>query len=81
LCILRDDLYVWNATSEEIKRAFVTTRLRPSSTPVPTLTAAQQEMRSIFCLKFGMNPEWSQKCVVLKLTADHCSTLMCTLVC
>ncbi|PWS21975.1 hypothetical protein DKP78_20790, partial [Enterococcus faecium] len=35
----------------------------PSSSPVPTLSAAQQDMLNTFSLKSGMNLEWSQKCL------------------
>ncbi|XP_028330351.1 nuclear RNA export factor 1-like [Gouania willdenowi] len=35
----------------------------PSSSPVPTLTAPQQEMLSTFSLKSDMNLEWSLKCL------------------
>lgn len=49
------------ATTEEIRRAFVAPAPTPSSSPVPTLTAPQQEMLTAFSLKSGMNLEWSQK--------------------
>ncbi|XP_066575178.1 nuclear RNA export factor 1 isoform X1 [Amia ocellicauda] len=63
LCIVNDELFVRNATTEEIRRAFATPAPTPSSSPVPTLTAAQQEMLSAFSLQSGMNLEWSQKCL------------------
>lgn len=61
LCIVNDELFVRNATTEEIRRAFVAPAPTPSSSPVPTLSAPQQEMLAAFSLKSGMNLEWSQK--------------------
>uniref|UniRef100_A0A674AHD1 Nuclear RNA export factor 1b n=1 Tax=Salmo trutta TaxID=8032 RepID=A0A674AHD1_SALTR len=61
LCIVNDELFVRNATTEEIRRAFVAPAPTPSSSPVPTLSAPQQEMLSAFSLMSGMNLEWSQK--------------------
>ncbi|XP_035623947.1 nuclear RNA export factor 1 isoform X3 [Oncorhynchus keta] len=63
LCIVNDELFVRIATTEEIQHAFAATAPTPSSSPVPTLTAPQQEMLSAFSLKSGMNLEWSQKCL------------------
>ncbi|XP_034037020.1 nuclear RNA export factor 1 [Thalassophryne amazonica] len=63
LCIVNDQLFIRLATTEEIRRAFVAPAPTPSSSPVPTLTAPQQEMLSAFSLKSGMNLEWSQKCL------------------
>ncbi|XP_066563640.1 nuclear RNA export factor 1-like [Amia ocellicauda] len=63
LCVLSDNLYVWNPTMEKLRRAFVTARPMPPSSPLPTLTTEQQEMRSIFSLQSGMKLEWSQKCL------------------
>ncbi|CAL8264242.1 unnamed protein product [Lota lota] len=63
LCIVNDQLFIRMATTEEIRRAFVAPAPTPSSSPVPTLTAPQQEMLSAFSLKSGMNLEWSQKCL------------------
>nr|XP_001923961.1 nuclear RNA export factor 1 [Danio rerio] len=63
LCIVNDELFVRNATTEEIRRAFVAPAPTPSSSPVPTLSAHQQEMLAAFSLKSGMNLEWSQKCL------------------
>lgn len=63
LCIVNDELFVRNATTEEIRRAFVAPAPTPSSSPVPTLSAPQQEMLAAFSLKSGMNLEWSQKCL------------------
>lgn len=61
LCIVNDELFVRNATTEEIRRAFVAPAPTPSSSPVPTLSAPQQEMLAAFSLMSGMNLEWSQK--------------------
>ena len=61
LCIVNDQLFIRMATTEEIRKAFVAPAPTPSSSPVPTLTAPQQEMLSAFSLESGMNFEWSQK--------------------
>ncbi|KAL0176319.1 hypothetical protein M9458_028649, partial [Cirrhinus mrigala] len=59
LCIVNDELFVRNATNEEIRCAFAAQA--PSISPVlPTLTASQQEMLSAFSQKSKMNLEWSQ---------------------
>uniref|UniRef100_UPI00398E9EE2 nuclear RNA export factor 1-like isoform X3 n=1 Tax=Pristiophorus japonicus TaxID=55135 RepID=UPI00398E9EE2 len=63
LCIVNDQLFIRNATTEEIRKAFVTPAPTPSSSPVPTLTAPQQEMLQAFSQQSGMNIEWSQKCL------------------
>uniref|UniRef100_A0A672Q098 Nuclear RNA export factor 1 n=1 Tax=Sinocyclocheilus grahami TaxID=75366 RepID=A0A672Q098_SINGR len=63
LCIVNDELFIRNATTEEIRRAFVAPAPTPSSSPVPTLSAPQQEMLAAFSQKSGMNLEWSQKCL------------------
>uniref|UniRef100_A0A8C8HPT8 NTF2 domain-containing protein n=1 Tax=Oncorhynchus tshawytscha TaxID=74940 RepID=A0A8C8HPT8_ONCTS len=59
LCIVNDELFVRNATTEEIRRAFVAPAPTPSSSPVPTLSAPQQEMLSAFSLKSAKGPEAS----------------------
>ncbi|KAM9376627.1 nuclear RNA export factor 1 [Pholidichthys leucotaenia] len=63
LCIVNDQLFIRMATTEEIRRAFVAPAPTPSSSPVPTLTAPQQDMLTAFSQKSGMNLEWSQKCL------------------
>lgn len=63
LCIVNDHLFIRMATTEEIRKAFVAPAPTPSSSPVPTLTAPQQEMLTAFSQKSGMNLEWSQKCL------------------
>uniref|UniRef100_A0AAY4ELV9 Nuclear RNA export factor 1 n=1 Tax=Denticeps clupeoides TaxID=299321 RepID=A0AAY4ELV9_9TELE len=63
LCIINDEMFIRNATTEEIRRAFVAPAPTPSSSPVPTLSATQQEMLNTFSSKSGMNIEWSQKCL------------------
>ncbi|XP_025070745.1 nuclear RNA export factor 1 [Alligator sinensis] len=63
LCIVNDQLFVRNATTEEIRKAFVMPAPTPSSSPVPTLSAEQQEMLQAFSMQSGMNLEWSQKCL------------------
>uniref|UniRef100_S4RWB7 NTF2 domain-containing protein n=1 Tax=Petromyzon marinus TaxID=7757 RepID=S4RWB7_PETMA len=60
LCIVNDQLFVRNASTEEIRRAFVMPAPTPSSSPVPTLTPLQQEMLQAFSTQSGMNLEWSQ---------------------
>ncbi|XP_054849045.1 nuclear RNA export factor 1 [Eublepharis macularius] len=64
LCIVNDQLFVRKATNEEIRKAFVMPAPTPSSSPVPTLSAEQQEMLQNFSLQSGMNLEWSQKCLL-----------------
>ncbi|GAA6108878.1 nuclear RNA export factor 1 [Tachysurus ichikawai] len=63
LCIVNDEMFIRNATTEEIRRAFVAPAPTPSSSPVPTMSAIQQEMLTAFSLQSGMNLEWSQKCL------------------
>ncbi|XP_037117007.1 nuclear RNA export factor 1 isoform X1 [Syngnathus acus] len=63
LCIVNDQLFIRMATTEEIRKAFVAPAPTPSSSPVPTLTAHQQEMLTAFSQTSGMNLEWSQKCL------------------
>uniref|UniRef100_A0A6J0TWV2 Nuclear RNA export factor 1 n=1 Tax=Pogona vitticeps TaxID=103695 RepID=A0A6J0TWV2_9SAUR len=64
LCIVNDQLFIRKATNMEIRKAFVMPAPTPSSSPVPTLTAEQQEMLQNFSLQSGMNLEWSQKCLL-----------------
>uniref|UniRef100_A0A670JST8 Nuclear RNA export factor 1 n=1 Tax=Podarcis muralis TaxID=64176 RepID=A0A670JST8_PODMU len=64
LCIVNDQLFIRKATNKEIRKAFVMPAPTPSSSPVPTLTAEQQEMLQNFSLQSGMNLEWSQKCLL-----------------
>lgn len=61
---MNDQVFIRMATTEEIRRAFVAPAPTPSSSPVPTLTAQQQEMLTAFSQKSGMNLEWSQKYVL-----------------
>ncbi|XP_060032350.1 nuclear RNA export factor 1 isoform X4 [Erinaceus europaeus] len=63
LCIVNDELFVRNASPEEIQRAFAMPAPTPSSSPVPTLSPEQQEMLQAFSTQSGMNLEWSQKCL------------------
>ncbi|XP_016279071.1 nuclear RNA export factor 1 isoform X2 [Monodelphis domestica] len=63
LCIVNDKLFIRNATTDEIRRAFVMPAPTPSSSPVPTLSPEQQEMLQTFSTQSGMNLEWSQKCL------------------
>ncbi|XP_069501258.1 nuclear RNA export factor 1 [Ambystoma mexicanum] len=64
LCIVNDQLHVRQATTEEIRKAFVTPAPTPSSSPVLTLPSTHQEMLQAFSLQSGMNLEWSQKCLI-----------------
>ncbi|NWY08330.1 NXF1 factor, partial [Nothoprocta ornata] len=61
LCIVNDELFVRNASTEELRKAFAMPAPTPSSSPVPTLAAEQQEMLAAFAMQSGMNLEWSQK--------------------
>ncbi|XP_053091706.1 nuclear RNA export factor 1 isoform X3 [Pangasianodon hypophthalmus] len=61
LCLVNDALFMRNATTEEIRRAFATPAPTPSSSPVSTHSPTQQEMISTFSQKSQMNLEWSQK--------------------
>ncbi|XP_060741295.1 nuclear RNA export factor 1 isoform X1 [Tachysurus vachellii] len=62
LCLVNDALFVRNATTEEMRHAFVTPAPTPSSSPVSTHSPTQQqEMISTFSQKFQMNHEWTQK--------------------
>lgn len=63
LCIVNDELFVRNASPDEIQRAFAMPAPTPSSSPVPTLSPEQQEMLQAFSARSGMNLEWSQKCL------------------
>ncbi|XP_023562769.1 nuclear RNA export factor 1 [Octodon degus] len=63
LCIVNDELFVRNASPEEVQRAFAMPAPTPSSSPVPTLSPEQQEMLQTFSTQSGMNLEWSQKCL------------------
>lgn len=71
LCIVNDQLFIRMATTEEIRRAFVAPAPTPSSSPVPTLTASQQDMLTAFSQKSGMNLEWSQKWALFITAALH----------
>ncbi|XP_066505853.1 nuclear RNA export factor 1 isoform X2 [Hoplias malabaricus] len=63
LCLVNDELFVRNATAEEIQRSFATPAPTPSVNPMPTLSASQQEMLLTFSQKTEMTLEWSQKCL------------------
>ncbi|XP_056328602.1 nuclear RNA export factor 1 [Danio aesculapii] len=63
LCIVNDELFVRNTTIEEIQRAYTAPAPSLSSSPVPILSAHQQEMLSSFSQMSEMNLEWSQKCL------------------
>ncbi|KAM6434812.1 nuclear RNA export factor 1 isoform 2-T2 [Liasis olivaceus] len=64
LSIVNDQLFIRKANNTEIRKAFIMPAPTPSSSPVPTLTAEQQEMLQNFSLQSGMNLEWSQKCLL-----------------
>ncbi|KAL0973889.1 hypothetical protein UPYG_G00212460 [Umbra pygmaea] len=61
LCIVNDELFVRNATKEEICGVFAAPPA--SGGPVVPLSTPQQEMLSAFSVKSGMNLVWSQKCL------------------
>uniref|UniRef100_A0ACB8G7T3 Nuclear RNA export factor 1 n=2 Tax=Sphaerodactylus townsendi TaxID=933632 RepID=A0ACB8G7T3_9SAUR len=63
LCVINDELFIRKANEEELRKAFDMPAPTPSSSPVPTLSAEQQEMLQAFSLQSGMNLEWSQKCL------------------
>lgn len=63
LCIVNDELFVRNASPDEIQRAFAMPAPMPSSSAVPTLSPECQEMLKAFSTQSGMNLEWSQKCL------------------
>ncbi|XP_048058762.1 nuclear RNA export factor 1 isoform X1 [Megalobrama amblycephala] len=63
LCIVNDELFVRNATAEEMRCAFAAPAPTLSSSPMPILSAAQQEMLSAFSQMSEMNLAWSQKCL------------------
>ena len=53
LCIVNDELFVRNASPEEIQRAFAMSAPTPSSSLVPTLSPEQQEMLQAFSTQSG----------------------------
>ncbi|KAG9475416.1 nuclear RNA export factor 1-like [Eleutherodactylus coqui] len=63
LLLVNDEQFIRNATTEEIRKAFATPAPTPSSSPVPVLAPAPQDMVQAFSLFSGMNAEWSQKCL------------------
>ncbi|XP_075043746.1 nuclear RNA export factor 1 isoform X2 [Mixophyes fleayi] len=63
LLLVNDEQFIRNASTEEIRKAFATPAPTPSSSPVPVLASAPQEMVQAFTLFSGMNAEWSQKCL------------------
>ncbi|XP_066438747.1 nuclear RNA export factor 1-like isoform X2 [Eleutherodactylus coqui] len=63
LLLVNDEQFIRNATTEEIRKAFATPAPTPSSSPVPVLEPAHQDMVQAFSLFSGMNIEWTQKCL------------------
>ncbi|KAM4617303.1 nuclear RNA export factor 1 isoform 2-T3 [Discoglossus pictus] len=63
LLLVNDEQFIRNATTEEIRKAFITPAPTPSSSPVPVLAPVPNEMVQGFILFSGMNAEWSQKCL------------------
>ncbi|KAM9470101.1 nuclear RNA export factor 1 isoform 1-T1 [Clarias gariepinus] len=61
ICLVNDALFVRNATTEEICRAFATAAPTPSSSPVSTHSPTQLEMITTFSQKSQMDLEWSQR--------------------
>ncbi|KAM4018439.1 nuclear RNA export factor 1 [Anomaloglossus baeobatrachus] len=63
LLLVNDEQFIRNATTDEIRKAFATPAPTPSSSPVPVLATAPQDMVQAFSLFSAMNAEWSQKCL------------------
>ncbi|XP_071974556.1 nuclear RNA export factor 1 [Engystomops pustulosus] len=63
LLLVNDEQFIRNASTEEIRKAFATPAPTPSSSPVPVLAPAPQEIVQAFSVFSGMNAEWAQKCL------------------
>ncbi|XP_053576058.1 nuclear RNA export factor 1 isoform X2 [Bombina bombina] len=64
LLLVNDQLFIRTASTEEIRKAFVTPAPTPSSSPVPVIAPVPQDMVQAFSSFSGMNLEWSQKCLL-----------------
>ncbi|KAK2510629.1 hypothetical protein Q9233_017564 [Columba guinea] len=63
MCLVNDELFVRAATAEEARKAFLAPAPTPSSSPVPSMAAEQQDMLNAFAMQSGMNLEWAHKSV------------------
>uniref|UniRef100_A0A8C5QL10 Nuclear RNA export factor 1 n=1 Tax=Leptobrachium leishanense TaxID=445787 RepID=A0A8C5QL10_9ANUR len=63
MLLVNDGIFIRNATTEEIRKAFATPAPTPSSSPVPVMASVPQDMVQAFIQLSGMNAEWSQKCL------------------
>lgn len=63
LLLVNDELFIRNATADEMRKAFATADPIPSSSPVPALTHVPHDMVQAFILFSGMNSDWSTKCL------------------
>uniref|UniRef100_A0A8C5QTD8 Nuclear RNA export factor 1 n=1 Tax=Leptobrachium leishanense TaxID=445787 RepID=A0A8C5QTD8_9ANUR len=61
MLLVNDGIFIRNATTEEIRKAFATPAPTPSSSPVPVMASVPQDMVQAFIQLSGMNAEWSQK--------------------
>ncbi|XP_003803823.2 nuclear RNA export factor 2-like, partial [Otolemur garnettii] len=63
LCIVNDELFVRDASSQETQSAFSNPVTTLCSSPMAILSQEQQEMVQAFSTQSGMKPNWSQKCL------------------
>ncbi|XP_062039011.1 nuclear RNA export factor 3 [Lepus europaeus] len=63
LCIMNDKLFMQNTRTQEPQSAFSISVPTPCSSSMPTLSQAQQEMVQALSIQYGVNLEWSQKCL------------------
>uniref|UniRef100_H0X982 NTF2 domain-containing protein n=2 Tax=Otolemur garnettii TaxID=30611 RepID=H0X982_OTOGA len=61
LCIVNDELFVRDASSQETQSAFSNPVTTLCSSPMAILSQEQQEMVQAFSTQSGMKPNWSQK--------------------
>uniref|UniRef100_A0A8C5QR39 NTF2 domain-containing protein n=1 Tax=Leptobrachium leishanense TaxID=445787 RepID=A0A8C5QR39_9ANUR len=67
MLLVNDGIFIRNATTEEIRKAFATPAPTPSSSPVPVMASVPQDMVQAFIQLSGMNAEWSQKAATYTL--------------
>nr|XP_012643383.1 nuclear RNA export factor 3 isoform X1 [Microcebus murinus] len=63
LCIINDELFIRDTGPQGIWSAFPIPMITPYSSSVAALSQEQQKMVQAFSAQFGMNLEWSQKCL------------------
>uniref|UniRef100_A0A8C0N5E3 Nuclear RNA export factor 2-like n=1 Tax=Canis lupus familiaris TaxID=9615 RepID=A0A8C0N5E3_CANLF len=63
LCIVNDELFVRDATPNEIQSVFSKQEPTLTSSSMVTLSQEQQEIVQAFSTQSGMKLEWSQKCL------------------